>query len=288
MTKRDISLASIAEMMEELAAYTGQTIVIKIGGNSIDEDPDFLPSLARQLEFLQSRRLKIVLVHGGGPQIDRALAEAGMNSVRGPDGRRLTSPEMMEIISGTMAKISLAIAKELRRAGCDVFVAADSKSRFVEARPLFSASARAAENDRTGMPSRVDSESLRRCLDKGKIVVLSSVGRGVGGNDYNINADDFATAVAVALAAKRLMLATNVSGVYDSNKNLMESLSAAGALELISEGIISGGMVPKVESALRAIEGGVDGVAIINAHTEWALLGEIMTRKGFGTLVKSG
>ncbi|MDD5585907.1 MAG: acetylglutamate kinase [Alphaproteobacteria bacterium] len=281
MTKESPSLYHIAEMMDELAAYAGQTVVIKIGGNSIDEDPDFLGALAAQLAFLQSRHVRIVLVHGGGPQIDRALAAEGLAVAKGPDGRRLTSPAMMAVVARTMGEISESIAAELENAGCAVFTAALAGGRFVKARPLLKDS----PGDRTGMPDSVDARRLGRHLEKGEIVLLNSVGEGPDGHDANINADDFAMAVAMALKARRLVLATNVAGVCSADKNLITRLTPEDAHGLIKSGVITGGMIPKVESALNALESGVGGVVIIDAHQRWALLGELMTRKGFGTLI---
>jgi acetylglutamate kinase len=281
MSKESPSLHHIAEMMDELAAYARQTVVIKIGGNSIDEDPDFLGSLAAQIEFLQSRHVRIVLVHGGGPQIDRALKAEGMTSEKGPDGRRLTSPAMMAVVAHTMNEISETVAEALESVGCSVFTGVLAGGRFVKARPL--------AKDRTGMPDGVDTQGLARHLEKEQIVVLNSVGRGPEGHDYNINADDFAMAVAMALKARRLVLATNVAGVCGADKKLIERLTPSAAHELIANGAITGGMIPKVESALSALDAGVGGVVIIDAHQRWALLGELLTRKGFGTLiVKNG
>jgi acetylglutamate kinase len=277
MTKESPSLHHIAEMMDELAAYMRQTVVIKIGGNSIDEDPDFLGSLASQLEFLQSRHVRIVLVHGGGPQIDRALKDEGLVSQKGPDGRRLTSPAMMAVVARTMNEISETVAAELESAGCAVFAGALAGGRFVKARPL--------AEDRTGMPARVDVNGIVRHLEKEQTVVLNSIGLGPDDHDFNINADDFAMAVAMALKARRLVLATNVAGVCGADDKLIERLTPSAAQDLIADGTISGGMIPKVESALCALEAGVGGVAIIDAHQSWALLGELLTYRGFGTLI---
>jgi acetylglutamate kinase len=277
MTKESPALHHIAEMMDELAAYARQTVVIKIGGNSIDEDPDFLGSLAAQLEFLQSRHVRIVLVHGGGPQIDRALKDESLVSQKGPDGRRLTSPAMMAVVAGTMNEISQIVAAELESAGCTVFAGALAGGRFVKARPL--------AEDRTGMPAGVDANGIGRHLEKEQIVVLNSIGLGPDGHDYNINADDFAMAVAIELKARRLVLATNAAGVCGADDKLIERLTPSAAKKLIANGTISGGMIPKVESALSALEAGVGGVVIIDAHQSWALLGELLTHRGFGTLI---
>lgn len=285
MTKTDISLSRIAEMMEELALYKEQIIVIKIGGNSLDDDPEFLSSLSIQLEFLQSRKIKIVLIHGGGPQIDRALEKKGISFSRRPDGRRITSPEAMKTVALTMSEISHEITKELRKIGCSVLTAAEKNFFFVKAKPFYPNTRKNREEDLTGIPTKVDCANLLKFLNKGKLVVLNSLGIDKHGKIYNINADDFSMAIASALKAKRLIFITNVAGVLDAEKKLLETLSANTAKLLIEKGVISKGMIPKVESALKAIKNGVEGVAIINGHVKWSLLGELLTKKGFGTLV---
>jgi len=280
MLQNSPSLSAIAELMDELRAYAGQNIVIKIGGNSIAEDADFLSGIARQLEFLHSRHVCIVLVHGGGPQIDHALLEAGIKPVKGPDGRRITDPATMAVVARTMAAISGTVTLALAQEGCAVYAAAADQACFVTAEPL-----RSDAQDRTARPAAVDRDGLLAKLRQGRVVVLNSVGRGTDGLDYNINADDYAMAVAVALGARRLILATNVNGVYDKDKKPISLLTPVMARDLMASGVIAGGMIPKVESALNALQSGVGGVAIIDAHQNWSLLGELLTQKGFGTLI---
>jgi acetylglutamate kinase len=280
------SLQIIAELMDELHAYVGQTVVIKIGGNSIEEDPSFLTTIGPQLEFLQSRHVAIVLVHGGGPQIDRALNAAGLARAKRADGRRPTDSAMMAVVSKVMGDISHVVAEALEKQGCKVFNAAAAGKCFVKTKPLFEGNGDpSALEDRTGIPADVDRRGLAVLLQEGNLVVLKSVGSGADGKDVNVNADDYAMAVAMALGARRLVFATNVAGVLDANKEKISELSPEKARALIAEGVIAGGMIPKVESALDALKAGVGGVAIIDAHKTWALLGEMLTKQGFGTLI---
>jgi acetylglutamate kinase len=274
----------LEEQTSELAAYEGQTIVIKIGGNSIDEDPDFLSSLAGQLKFLQKHKVHNVVVHGGGPQIDRALKAANITSTRGPDGRRLTTPAMMDVVARTMGEISAEVAASLTSRACPVFVAADENACFVKAVPV-QTNGTVAKDERTGMPSSVDAENLYSILATGKIVILTSVGKGQANLFYNINADDYAMAIAMALHARRLILATNVAGVIGPDKKIIPGLTPSTARKLFEDGTIAGGMIPKVESALKAVESGVGGVVILSAHEKDFLLKELLTRKGLGTLI---
>lgn len=277
------STQTIAEFMDELASYKGQTIVVKIGGNSIDEDPDFLGSLAAQLAFLQKHGVRIVVVHGGGPQIDRALTAANLQVAKNSDGRRPTSPAMMTVVARTMGEISHTVAEALVKQNCAVYVAADTAGHKVQAKPLYENAS--LDEDRTGMPTTVDVLALRQPLVQGKIVVMNSVCGGPQDLPFNTNADDCAMAVAMALSARRLVMATNVPGVLDANKNIIDQLTPSMARQLFDDGTISGGMIPKVESALRALENGVGGIAIIDAHRPWALMAEMLTHKGLGTLI---
>ncbi len=277
------SAQTIAEFMDELASYKEKTLVVKIGGNSIDEDPAFLGSLAAQLAFLQKHGVRIVVVHGGGPQIDRALTAANLQIAKNPDGRRPTSPAMMIVVARTMGEISRAVAEALTKQNCAVYVAADAAGHKVQAKPLYENVS--IDEDRTGMPTTVDVLALRQPLVQGKIVVMNSVCGGPQDLPFNTNADDCAMAVAMALNARRLVMATNVPGVLDGDKNIIERLTPETACRLFEDGTITGGMIPKVESALRALESGVGGVAIIDAHKPWALLAELLTHKGLGTLI---
>ncbi len=282
------SLRSIAEMMDEFLAYEDQTVVVKIGGNSMAADEGFLPSLARQLEFLQSRRVRLVVVHGGGPQLDQALHARQVTFTKGADGRRLTSAVAMEAVAEVMATLTRQVAESCTAAGCRVRVPAEEGTVFLHAKPLDPRLAAFTPEDRTGTPSGVDANKLQAFLTTGAIVIMSSLGRGADGLLCNINADDSAMALAVALKARRLILATNVAGVYGADGAPLSRLTPTSAHHLVAEGVIKGGMVPKVESALAALAAGVGGVAIVDAHQDWALLGELLTRQGFGTLITEG
>jgi acetylglutamate kinase len=278
------SAEPFAALLDELAAYRRQTIVIKVGGNSIDEDPSFLPLLVRQIAFLRDNGVRPVIVHGGGPQIDRRLSLEGLSAAKGPDGRRITTPAMMPFVLDAMQNISRAVTDAFALLACPVWAAALNDRCLIEAEPLV-ADGKGPATDRTGRPKTVDTAVLTAQLEAKAVVVLTSLGRDAQGFDYNINADDSAMAVANALQAKRLIMATNVAGVLDGDKKLISRLTPTDAQRLIAEGVIRGGMIPKVESATRALAEGVNGVAIINAHEPGALLAELLSPAGQGTLL---
>jgi len=284
--RKDPTLEQITELMNELDAYQKRTVVIKIGGNSIAEDEHFLAKITKQIKFLQSNGVGIVLVHGGGPQIDQALRAKKIESSKTADGRRITSPKAMRVVAKVMNDINREVVAALLEAGCHkdkILYAAKHPRVLVQAEPLD------AEDDgihnRSGKPKSVVAQDIHRALQDGKIVVLHSVGIGSDHKTlFNINGDDYAMAVAIAIQAKRLVFVTNVAGVFDKNRRRIPSIDEPMAKELIAAGVITGGMVPKVESALWVVKQGVGGVAIIDGFKPWAILAEMLTHEGFGTL----
>ena len=283
-----VTIDHIAEIMAELRAYQGRTIVIKIGGNSIAEDELFLSKIARQVLFLNTNGVRVVLVHGGGPQIDVALHDKKIKTAKGKDGRRITSPAAMRVVAQVMKKMNLLVAQSVIDAGCakeKLLIAAKLPSPLVTAESLDPVY---ALNNRSGLPTKVEAQPIERALTIGKIVVLHSLGIGKDAKTlYNINGDDYAMAVASAIKAKRLILVTNVAGVLDGDHNRIPIIDRRMAQNMIADGVISGGMVPKVENALQVVKQGVGGVAIIDGFRPWAILAELLTHQGLGTHFKS-
>lgn len=283
-----VTIDHIAEMMAELRAYQGRTIVVKIGGNSIAEDELFLSKIARQILFLSTNGVRVVLVHGGGPQIDDVLQAKNIITHKGKDGRRITSPAAMRVVAQVMKKMNQSVAEALIDAGCrsdGILIAAKQATPLVTAESIDAAN---PMTNRSGFPTKVMVAPIERALQAGKIVVLHSLAVGPDGKSlFNVNGDDYAMAVATAIKAKRLILVTNVAGVMDRDRQRIAMIDGPLAAQLIDEGVISGGMVPKVESALSVIKQGVGGVAIIDGFHPWALLAELMTHQGLGTLFQS-
>jgi len=288
MKRKDPTIEQIGELMNELDAYHHRTVVIKIGGNSIAEDEHFLAKIAKQVKFLRANGVRVVLIHGGGPQIDKALRAKKIEFTIGSDGRRITSPRAMRVVRTVMNDMNRKVVAALVDEGCPkekILYAARHPRYFVQAEPLDPDN---EEHNRSGRPMAVASDEIRRVLDKNRIVVLHSIGLGHDGKTlYNINGDDYAMAVAIALGCKRLILVTNVTGVLDQRRKRIPTVDEETASQLIAEGVITGGMLPKVESALWVVKQGVGGVAIIDGFTPWAILAEMLTHEGFGTLFQS-
>ena len=285
--KRHPTLDQIAELMDELYAYHHRIVVIKIGGNSIAEDEHFLSKIGKQIKFLRQNGVRVVLVHGGGPQIDDALRAKKIETKKGADGRRITTPAAMRVVYKVMNDMNRRVANALFDDGVSkekVLTAVGYKGYFVEAEPIDPDN----KDNRSGKPTHVRTKDIIRALDASRVVILHSVGLGDDGKTlYNVNGDDYAMAVAIALKAKRLILVTNVAGVYDRDRKRIARIDQQMAEDLMAEGVISGGMVPKVESALWVVKQGVGGVAIIDGHRSWAILAELLTHDGFGTLFQS-
>jgi acetylglutamate kinase len=186
-----------------------------------------------------------------------------------------------------MNEMNRAIAKVLIDEGCGkekILTASGYKGYFITAEPLDPGN----HHNRSGKPKSVHTRDILRALDAARIVILHSVGIGSDGKTtYNINGDDYAMAMAIELKAKRLILVTNVMGVYDKKRERIPAIDQAMADQLITDGVITGGMVPKVESALWVVKQGVGGVAIIDGHRPWAILAEMLTHEGFGTLFQT-
>ncbi len=186
-----------------------------------------------------------------------------------------------------MTDMNRKVAKAIIDEGCDkerLLTADGTKSYFVTAQPLDPKN----QHNRSGKPKSVRTKEMLKALEASQIVILHSVGIGEDGKTlYNINGDDYAMAVAIALKAKRLVLVTNVMGVFDKKRERIPTIDQALANQMIAEGIITGGMVPNVESALWVVKQGVGGVAIIDGHRPWAILAEMLTHEGFGTLFRS-
>lgn len=283
---QNVQTEQIAEFMEELEAYRQRIVVLKIGGNAIADDEQFLSKIARQVRFLTSNGVRVIIVHGGGPQIDEALRLAHIPTTKGPDGRRITTPAALQVVHKAMNALNLHIAQALVQAGCDkdkVVAAAKAKRLLVQAKP--SDPADGGKVNRVGIPQATAMPEIKKLLARDKIVVLHCICIGTDGKTvFNTNADDYAMAVAIGTKAKRLLLVTNVAGVLDKEGKCIPAMDADMAQALIQSGVISGGMIPKVESALSTIENGVGGVVILDGFVPWSVLVELLTHQGNGTL----
>jgi acetylglutamate kinase len=271
--------------------YDEETIVIKYGGHAMG-DEDLARAFARDIVLLEQTAINPVVVHGGGPQIEAMLKKAGVQS-QFAGGLRITDENTLEIVEMVLAgSINKQIVGFINAAGGKAIGLCGKDGNMVIAKK---ASRRVVDPDSNiekvidlgfvGEPDKVDTAVLDTVLGKDLIPVLAPVCAAEGGGSYNVNADTFAGAIAGALKAKRFLLLTDVPGVLDKNKQLIDKLSAKQVRNLIADGTISGGMIPKVETCLYALDKGVEGVVILDGKVPHAVLLELFTDHGAGTLI---
>ena len=271
--------------------YENKTVVVKYGGHAMG-DTALAQAFARDIALLKQCDVNPIVVHGGGPQIQAMLSKLGIES-RFEGGLRVTDQRTVEVVemvlAGSINKeiVSLINAQgewAIGLSGKDGNMVFAEKARKTVVDPD-SHIERVLDLGFVGEPTEVDRTLLDLLARSEMIPVIAPVAPGRDGQTYNINADTFAGAIAGAVEAKRLLFLTDVPGVLDKDKNLIQELSVAQARALIADGTIAGGMIPKVETCIEAIERGVEGVVILNGKTPHAVLLELFTEHGAGTLI---
>jgi acetylglutamate kinase len=271
---------------KDLETHQGKIIVIKYGGNAMgggDENSNALEHFARDIAILIQHGVKPVIVHGGGPQIDAQLKRLGIQSefVR---GLRITTAEAIGVIEMVLSgSVNPEIVTALELAGVMAVGISGKDGNLIMADKLKSDD---ADYGFVGNITQVNSDVLVRMIDAGITPVIAPIGIGTDGQSYNINADTAAGAIAGALRAHRFFLLTNVTNVLDADKNPMTELTAATAEQMIADGIIAGGMIPKVETCLAAIHAGAGTAVILDGRVPHNVLIDLYTDTGAGTLVR--
>ena len=281
----------LAEALPFMQRYAGQTVVIKYGGHAMGD-----PALARMFcaDVVQMKLSGIhpVIVHGGGPQIGQMLQKLGIAS-RFEDGLRVTCAQTVEVaemvLSGSVnkqvvANITAAGGRAVGISGKDGGLCTARKLKRKKADPV-SGLEKIIDLGFVGEPVRMDTAIIDCLASSDAIPVIAPIGLSEDGETLNINADTFAAHLATALRAKRLLLLTDVAGVLDPDGALIPELTPRSVEELIAKGVISGGMIPKVRSAVAVIEKGVEGVIILDGRVPHALLLELFTTRGAGTRI---
>jgi len=272
----------LSEALPHMQRYDEEIVVIKYGGNAMGEE-DAAQKFARDVVLLEQTAVNPVVVHGGGPQIETMLKRLGIKS-QFAAGLRVTDAATVEIVEMVLAgSINKQIVSHINQAGGKAVGLCGKDGGMVTARKIAPQSS--VDLGFVGEPEKVDTTVLNQILGRELIPVLAPVAAGKNGETFNINADTFAGHIAGALKAKRLLLLTDVPGVLDKSKKLIEKLSVNEARKLIADGTISGGMIPKVETCINALELGVEGVAIVDGRVPHAVLLELFTDHGAGTLI---
>jgi acetylglutamate kinase len=274
--------AVLAEALPYLRPYAGQTVLIKYGGHAMGNGGNGDP-FARDIVLLKQVGINPIVVHGGGPQIGHMLQRLGIKS-NFVNGLRVTDRETMEVVEMVLAgTVNKQLVAAINAAGGSAVGLSGKDGGLIRARKL----TRNGDLGFVGEPERIETGVLAALRQADIIPVIAPVGIGADGETYNINADTVAGAIAAAVTAKRFLLLTDVPGVLDVEKRLIPELTAAQARRLIADGTISGGMIPKVETCLDAIDGGAEGAVILDGRVPHAILLELFT-EGAGTLIRGG
>lgn len=282
----------LVQALPHMQRYDDEIVVVKYGGHAMGDEAaarDF----ARDIVLLEQSGVNPVVVHGGGPQIGDMLKRLKIKS-EFSDGLRVTDAATVEIVEMVLAgSINKQIVGFINEAGGRAVGLCGKDGNMVLAKKLTRTVADPGSNIENvvdlgyvGEPAKVDTTVLDQILGRELIPVLAPVAAGVEGGTFNVNADTFAGAIAGALKAKRLLLLTDVPGVLDKSKKLIKQLTLSDARKLIADGTISGGMIPKVETCIDALDQGVEGVVILDGKVPHAVLLELLTDHGAGTLIQ--
>jgi acetylglutamate kinase len=278
--------ATLIEALPWLDRFHGATVVIKTGGRAMD-DSLLRAAFAQDLVFLRYAGLRPVVVHGGGPQVTAHLDRLGISSTF-TAGLRVTTPEMIDVVRMVLAgKVNKDIVGEVNRHGpFAVGLSGEDANLFTAARAHAVVDGSPVDIGLVGDIARTDPGAIRALLDDGRIPVVSSIARGEDGAVYNVNADTAAAALAVALGAAKLVVLTDVSGLYrdwPSSDEVISLLTDAELEKLLPD--LATGMIPKMTACLTAVRGGVPQAHVLDGRKEHAILLEIFTVSGIGTMV---
>jgi acetylglutamate kinase len=281
----------VARALPYLRRYAGATIVVKYGGHAMGHET-LAVEFGQDIALLKQVGINPVVVHGGGPQINAMLERLAIQS-NFIDGLRVTDAAMVEVVEMVLAgTVNKQVAGLINRAGALAVGISGKDGGLIRARKLRRTKKDPGSNIEqvldlgfVGEPGFIDTRVIHALTGAGLIPVIAPVGTGEDGQTYNINADTAAGAIAGALNATRLLMLTDVPGVLNKQKQLMPDLSLAQIHELIEDGTISGGMIPKVETCMEAVTQGVKGATILDGRVPHALLLELFTEGGIGTMI---
>jgi acetylglutamate kinase len=283
---------TLTKALPHMQRYDQQVVVVKYGGHAMG-DPAAAEDFAEDIVLLEQAGVFPIVVHGGGPQIGAMLAKLGIKS-EFKAGLRVTDQATVDIVEMVLAgSINKQIVSYISAEGGKAVGLCGKDGDMVLARKISRTEVDPDSNIEkiidlgfVGEPEHVNRRVLDDLLKAEIIPVLAPVARGADGKTYNINADTFAWAIAGAMKAKRLLLLTDVPGVLDKNKNLITEMTVDEARRLIADGTATGGMIPKIETCIYAIEQGVEGVVILDGKVPHSVLLELLTDHGAGTLIK--
>ncbi len=268
---------SIDEVKKYIEKYKNDLIVIKYGGN-VFIDRNIFNNFIEDISVLNKLGLSIVVIHGGGPRIKRELDKSNIQSkfIR---GLRVTDRKIINIVENVLIDFNKDIVDSLKKKGTEAISINTKKNNVIEIIP------ESKELGFVGKPNKVNNEIIKNILEKNMVPIISPLGL-KDNQTYNINGDTAAGAIAKSLKARRLILMTNTEGVLDKNKKLIEEITSPEILQMIKNETITGGMIPKINTCLDAVNNGVTGVVIVDGRKPSSVLFEIFSDKGAGTLIR--
>jgi len=268
----------IDEVSKYINKYKNELIVIKYGGN-VFIDRNIFDNFILDLTILNKLGLSVVVVHGGGPRIKRELEKLNIKS-KFIKGLRVTDDKVINIVETVLIDFNNDIVNSLENKGTEAVSINSKKNNIIEVIPL------SEELKFVGLPNKININIIEEIIEKRSIPIISPLGLGKNNQTYNINGDTAAGAIAKALKSRRLLLMTNVAGVLDKEKKLIEEISSTEISEMINNETITEGMIPKINTCLDAVENGVTAVGIIDGRKNHSILFELFSDKGSGTLIR--
>ena len=268
----------INEVSKYIEKYKNELIVIKYGGN-VFIDRNIFDNFITDITILNKLGISFVVVHGGGPRIKRELDKSNIKSkfVR---GLRVTDEKMINIVESVLIDFNNDIVDSLKKFGTDAISIHTKKNNIIEVAP------ETKELGFVGMPKKINNRIIEKILNQKQVPIISPLGLGNDNRSYNINGDTAAGAIAKSLKSRRLLLMTNVKGVLDKDKKLINEISSSEVLNMVKDNTLTEGMIPKINTCLDAVKNGVAAVGIIDGRKQHSILFEIFSDKGSGTLIR--
>jgi acetylglutamate kinase len=269
---------SVEEVKKYIDKYNDELIVIKCGG-SVLLDPSLFDIFIKDIAVLKKIGLSPIIVHGGGPKIKKKLSELDIESTF-IEGLRVTDDKIINIVEEVLIELNTEIVNALNNQSCKARQITTKEQNVISVKP------ERKELGFVGVPNQINTNVLNVIIKASEIPVITPMGLDVNNQTYNINADITAGAIAKKLKSRRLLLMTDVEGVLDQNKKLISEITPNTAKKMMREDIITGGMIPKINTCIDAVNNGVKGVVIIDGRIHHSILFELLSDKGAGTLIR--
>ena len=261
-----------------VSKYKNEKIVIKYGGNVLI-DRDVFDNFILDINILNKLGLSVIIVHGGGPRIKRELDKKKIQS-KFIDGLRVTDKNIINVVEEVLIEFNNDIVSNLKKLGSNAVSFHTKENNIIEVTP------EKKELGFVGIPRKINSQLIENIINQNQIPIVAPLGIGENQKTYNINGDTAASAIAKKLKSRRLLLMTNVEGVYDDQKKLISEIKPLDLENLIKWKVVQGGMIPKIQNCVDAVENGVRGVVILDGRKPHSILHEIFSDQGSGTLIR--